>query len=250
MMLLLDIGNTKLKWAWLAGAAPVTQGAVLHAHREPPQWLDELPSAEVPPERILAANVAGSAVAHAIDAWSHARFGRHAEFPVATRTAGGVTNAYIQPGTLGIDRWLAMIGAWQRAHRPLVCLAAGTAMTVDAIDGSGRHLGGWILPGRQMMRDSLRQGTAELARSAELAPPVRAGDFGVNTAGAIEAGCLVALAASADRAARLLGLVSGQPPAVFVAGGDALEIAGYLETPATPAPDLVFEGLAVLAHCA
>lgn len=250
MILLFDIGNTRLKWGWLPDAAPAAQGTVLHRDRAATAWLAELPAADAPPERILAANVAGPAVAHAIDEWSLARFGRRVEFQLATRSAGGVTNAYAHPEALGVDRWLGMIGAWQRTHGPLVCIAAGTAVTIDVVDGAGAHRGGWILPGRQMMGNSLRQGTADIARGAALAPPATAAGFGINTAGAIEAGCLPTLAAGADRAVRLLAHACRCSPAVFVGGGDARGFAGCLETPATIAAELVFEGLAVLARSA
>lgn len=249
MMLLLDIGNTRLKWGSLQGTLSA-QGAIVHRDRKATEWLAELPAADPAPERILAANVAGPVVAHAIGEWSLARFGRRAEFLLATRAAGGVTNAYAHPEALGVDRWLAMIGAWQRVRGPLACIAAGTAVTIDAVDGGGQHLGGWILPGRQLMAESLRHGTADIVRGTALAPPVTSGDFGVNTAGAIDTGIWQTLSAGASRAVQLLERSGRCSPAVFIGGGDAAEIASRLEMPATLAVDLVFEGLAVLARSA
>jgi len=250
MILLLDIGNTRLKWGWLADGAPSAQGAIQHRDRAGAGWLAEMPVAEAPPERILAANVAGPGIAHAIGEWALASCGRRAEFPLATRAAGGVTNAYAHPEALGIDRWLGMIGAWQRAHAPLACIVAGTAVTIDTVDGRGRHLGGWILPGQSMMAEALRHGTADIARGAALEPPATAGDFGINTAGAIEAGGWQMLAAGAARAVHVLARTCQCSPAVFIGGGDAREIASRLEMPATIAADLVLEGLAVLARSA
>jgi type III pantothenate kinase len=248
MILLLDVGNTRLKWGWLAEGAPSARGAILHRGREATEWLAELPAADPAPERILAANVAGPGVAHAIGEWSLASFGRRAEFPLATRAAGGVTNAYTHPEALGVDRWLGMIGAWQRAHAPLACIVAGTAVTIDAVDGSGRHLGGWILPGQPLMAEALYQGTADIARGAAREAAALAGDFGINTAGAIEAGGWQMLAAGAARAVHVLARTCQCSPAVFISGGDAREIASRLEMPATMAADLVLEGLAVLAR--
>ncbi len=247
MILLLDVGNTRLKWGWLQDREIRATGALLHRGRAAADWLAGMP-ADAKPARVLAANVAGPAVAHALGEWALERHGLRVTFALAGRSLGGVTNAYRQPEALGVDRWLGMVGAWQRVRGPLLCIAAGTALTVDAVGADGRHLGGWILPGHALMSESLRQGTAGIARAEALAEPAYEGAFGTNSAGAGEGGGWQALAAAAERAIGLLRDTNGVEPAVFIGGGDAGQVAERLGRPATVGADLVMEGLAVLAR--
>ena len=78
---------------------------------------------------------------------------------VPPRAGGGVRNAYDEPGKLGVDRWLAIVGAVARYGIPVVVWDLGTASTLDAVDTSGRHLGGMIYPGPATMAASLTRDT-------------------------------------------------------------------------------------------
>ena len=89
--------------------------------------------------------------------------GRPPEFASSTDTAAGVRNGYSNPAQLGVDRWLAVIGAFHR-HRDACCVVdAGTALTIDGVDATGQHLGGFIVPGPRLMVESLLTGTSDLA---------------------------------------------------------------------------------------
>lgn len=248
MMLLVDVGNTRAKWCTLAEGKLSQSGSVLHRGVPAAGWVSELPAGGSRYERILVSNVAGSGVARELDAWALERHGVRPEYLRATRQAGGVTNAYDNPESLGADRWLGMIGAWRRAQAPLICIAAGTAMTVDAVDGLGRHLGGLIVPGRDLMIDSLLRRTSDISRAASLAPPVEDGMLGRNTAAAIELGAVHALAALAARTVERVGEIVGSRPHVFLGGGDASRIESVLGMQAELLPELVLEGLAVMAE--
>ena len=171
MILLVDVGNTRAKWAVLADGRLSGSGAVLHRGVPAADWVHGLDGASAGCERILVSNVAGPAVAHAIGEWALSRHGFRPEFVRATREAGGIRNAYEHPEALGPDRWCGMIGAWRRVRGPLVCIAAGTAMTIDAVDAAGTHLGGLIVPGHDLMIDSLLRRTSDIAPAAQLAPP-------------------------------------------------------------------------------
>lgn len=246
MILLLDIGNTRLKWGWLDGGRLTSGGAVTHG--DPAVvWRAALPALDRPPARILAANVAGTEIAQALDEWAVQRCGLRIEYQRSASAAGGLRNAYADPESLGVDRWLAMIGAWRRAQLPFVSIAAGTAVTVDAVDATGQHLGGWILPGHALLVESLRRRTADIERKERRAPAHVIGSFGVNTAGAVAEGGWQALAAAAGRAVRVVAARAGSGPRVYLGGGDAGSILARLDVPAELAPDLVLEGLAVIA---
>jgi len=245
--LLLDAGNTRLKWAQFGSGRFDGRGAVQHRDATPAQWIAPLDAAAGQPEAIWVANVAGPVVAHALGEWALERHGLRPHFVHAARAAGGISNAYEHPETLGVDRWLALIAAWRRAPGPLVCIAAGTALTVDAADGEGRHLGGLIVPGYELMLESLLKRTSEIAPGMAVAAPQAEGLFGRNTAAAVDQGASNALAAVAERAIAAATRHCGRAPQVFLGGGDAARLAPLIDVPLTLAPDLVLEGLAVLA---
>jgi type III pantothenate kinase len=196
---------------------------------------------------VLVSNVAGAAFAAALREWTLARWAIEPEFVATSRAAGGVVNAYAIPSGRGVDRWLAMIGAWRATRGPLLVVSAGTALTIDAVDAGGRHRGGFIVPGMVMMRDALYSRTGGIAAAAALADAAREGIFGVNTAGAVEQGAIVAHAALAERAATELERLAGAPPRRFVTGGDADRLLPWLGASYEPVPDLVLQGLAAVA---
>ncbi|MBM5812929.1 MAG: type III pantothenate kinase [Gammaproteobacteria bacterium] len=246
MILLLDIGNTRLKWGWLDGGRLIPGGAISHGDAAA-DGRAALPALDPSPARILAANVAGQEIAQSLDQWAAQNCRLRIEYQRSTRTAAGLRSAYADPESLGVDRWLAMIGAWRRAPVPFVCIAAGTAVTVDAVDATGQHLGGWILPGQALQVESLRRRTADIERNERRAPASVLGSFGTSTAGAVAEGSWQALAAAAGRAVRHLAGRTGTAPRVYLGGGDAGPILARLDVPAELAPDLVLEGLAVIA---
>jgi len=246
-LLLIDAGNTRIKWRWSGAAGPAEGGAVLHRGVEPRDWLAALPQAVAAPAAIWISNVAGESVRKALDEWARSCHGQRPHFVQATAAGCGLTNSYAHPETLGVDRWLGMVGAWARVQGPLLVVAAGTAFTVDAVDATGHHLGGWIVPGCGLMADALFGRTAGIAGAAARATPVSKGAFGCNTAAAVELGARQALAAATERACREFAAEAGSAPRLFLGGGDAERIAPLLRVPAELAPDLVLEGLAIVA---
>lgn len=246
MILLLDAGNTRLKWAPLVDGRLGAVQAVAHRDAPDDEWQRAL-AGSGRPARVLVANVAGAAFGAALADWARAAWGLAPEFVATTRVAGGVVNAYANPAGLGVDRWLAMIGAWRATRGPFVVVSAGTALTVDAVDAAGRHRGGFIVPGLAMMRDALYSRTGGIAAAAALADAAREGIFGVNTAGAVEQGALVAHAALAERAAAELERLAGAAPRRCLAGGDAERLRAWLAPGWELVPDLVLQGLAAVA---
>jgi type III pantothenate kinase len=246
--LLVDIGNTRVKWAILGPDGPHGQGAAVHRGAPAGRWLAGLDALAGPIEEVLASNVAGPAPAHALGEWALARHGLRPVFVHATRAAAGVENSYDHPETLGADRWLGMIAAWRRVRGPLVCVAAGTAMTVDVLDARGRHLGGLIVPGCDLMSDSLLHRTHDIARGASQQAPRGGGMLGRNTAAAVDLGSRHALAALVERVVGWADAQVGAAPRLLLGGGDAGRIEPLLEVPVQVVPDLVLEGLAVIAE--
>ncbi len=245
--LLVDIGNSRVKWAVLEWGRLGEQQAAAHADWGPDEWRHELfKVAGV--ERVIAATVAGGAGADALRAAALHVIGREATFVTTAREAAGVRNAYRDPGLLGIDRWLAVIAAHHAVQGPCCVIDVGTAATLDAVNGAGQHLGGYIVPGPELMMHSLWRGTSELAAKTAGSGAGAASLFADNTRDAIERGCCLAIAALVDRGVAEISEALGATPELLVTGGAAGRVLPYVKADARVVPDLVLRGLAVLSE--
>lgn len=224
-LLLIDAGNTRIKWAIAAPGAPPGAWALADAvsHAGLDGAADAWRRAGV--ARAIISNVAGAAlrerIAQALPP------GIAVEWFASTLERAGLRNGYRNPGQLGCDRFAAAIGA--RALAPgqdLIVATCGTATTVDAVTKDGRFIGGMILPGLALMAGSLARNTAQLplvgpgAGVDKGAPPV----FGDNTDDAIVSGVLSAQAGAIERAC-----AAHAATACIVSGGAAPYIAPVLK---------------------
>ena len=236
MKLLVDAGNTRIKWAlvdgnkWLLDSAlPVEQAHEL-AHRL--AGLRDI-------RQTWASNVAGEKVAqHIRDACAGLP---PPHFVVARQAQCGVRNAYSNPAQLGSDRWAALIAAWHLVRGPCLVASSGTATTIDALSPTGEFIGGLILPGMELMRRSLHGATAQLRAAAqgEYAP------FPSNTADALYSGALQATCGAIERQHALLG--KNDAP-VLLSGGAAAALQDRLNVPLRIVDNLTLQGLLLIAQ--
>ncbi len=247
-ILLVDIGNTRIKWARLTGERLGRQRAAAHAG-----WSSEdfarhvIGTSSRQLQRIVVVSVAGARVDRrfAVAARRAARLAP--EFFVSKRHVGGVTTGYLEPWRLGADRFVAVIGAHHMAPRRGVCVVdVGTAMTLDLVDARGRHLGGAIVPGPSLMTSSLLAQTHGIRRRASGGAAVGS-VFARSTRAAIEQGARYAAAAAVDRAVAEARRALGRPPLVLLTGGAAPVVRPLVQAAHTSVPDLVLRGLAVIA---
>jgi len=247
MVLVIDVGNTRLKWAWLTSTGLSDQQAVVHRDAKAALWTAALFESGQRPTRVLVSNVAGRAMAKTLTRLAKKIYQVDVEFVTAAQSYHGLTNGYLNPSLLGADRWLALIGAWTLARSALCVVDAGTAVKVDSVDANGQHLGGLIAPGIHMMREALMSKTSDIADAAEHSTPSLAGILANNTIGAVSRGAVFALAGMADRAAEIIEQNTGARPKLFITGGDAGMISGTMRTHGEIVPDLVLRGLAMIA---
>lgn len=238
MILAIDAGNSRIKWGlrdaqgrWVARGG----AAVEELERAHEAWA-LLPA----PQRIAIANVAGPAVRGTVTDL----VGRWNVEPLWLETgpsACGVTNGYDDPRKLGVDRWAALVAAWQRLQRACLVVMVGTATTVDLLGRDGRFEGGLILPGLGLMKRSLAGHTAalKLADGVYRARPC-------NTADAIESGCIDAQVGAIERMRRRLD--AGAP--CIISGGGARVLMSHIEAPVVGVENLVLEGVVALAEAA
>lgn len=246
MILLVDIGNTRVKWAWLDNGALGAQAAAAHAGWTRADFAQALLKPGVRIDRILVSNVAGERAADLVRSAFSDAGGPVAEFVHSTAAAAGIRNRYYDPGKLGVDRWLGMIGARTLQQRAVCVVGVGTAMTIDCVDASGQHLGGVIVPGPDLMVTSLLRNTSDIASRAEQGNTTDE-LFADNTLGAIQQGAVHALAALIERAVETQQQKVAETPTLLLTGGASERVARLLHRPFQFVPDLVLRGLAVLA---
>lgn len=241
-ILLLDAGNSRLKWALLAPHAPLNylaEGSLAYDQlAQLPQALAQHPAAS----HILGCNVAGPAIAEQLAAC----LALPIDWLKPTASQAGLSNGYREPAQLGADRWAAMLGARSLGASDAIVVMAGTAMTVDALTAEGVFLGGLIVPGYRLMRQSLAQGTADLGL-----PDGSTVDFPQATGEAIVNGVLLALTGAIMQMHGRLEQHTGHGAQVWLSGGDASLLAPLLTpilaTRLSAVDNLVLRGLAKLA---
>jgi type III pantothenate kinase len=237
-ILLVDIGNSRIKWVLNQDGKALAQGAHLLAEAE---TFSAAVRNLARPEQVLACNVAGApgkeALTVAIRAW-----GLMPQWATAAKQAYGVSNCYASPEKLGPDRWAALVAAHAMGQGDALVISLGTAMTVDWLRANGEFAGGMILPGLRLMREALAQGTKGVGHQQG-----RMGGFACNTADAVETGLAFALSGAVRQARETVMQATGQAPVCLVSGGDGAWLASMLDFPLTVVPDLVLQGLALMA---
>jgi type III pantothenate kinase len=240
--LLIDLGNSRVKWLWSRGVELDLESAGqgdLAAFEQACRA-----RGAVRPSRVLVSSVAGEERTTRVVDCCVGLWGLRPTLLVAQAESRGVRNGYAEPARLGVDRWLAIVGAVHHHGKPVVVWDLGTAATLDVVDETGQHLGGWILPGPTTMLESLGRRTA-------LPPTPQWDRFATvepcrNTADAIRAGVLGAQVGALQR---FLGRVAGrigQTPQLVITGGAAPGVTQWLDIDFAEDPWLVFRGMAIV----
>jgi type III pantothenate kinase len=248
--LLVDIGNSRIKWAWLTDGRLGKAQAAEYSGWRARDFVRCVIDSHRDIGRILVSNVAADAFSDALAAGARLAGAPEPERVTTRRHACGVTIGYIDPWRLGVDRLLAMIAAHRRfVRRPVCAVAVGTAMTIDLVGQDGRHWGGAIIPAPPLMVASLLDSTNGIRRRARGGASGKAHAlFGRSTRKAVEEGARYAAAAAVDRAVREAKELVGRAPQLVLTGGGAPDIRPLIRSASLLAPDLVLEGLA--AWCA
>ena len=231
----LDIGNTFVKWRYGENG-----GRILTTELD--QSLFLACCSNHSPTRVRLASVAKLQQESAISEWSRHAWGVEVEVARTTAQAAGVSNSYDDPGRMGIDRWLAMIAAYN-FHQGACCVVdCGSAITIDYVDSKGVHLGGYIMPGKRLMRQGLLSNTQRILVDGRKEGWGNCSP-GIGTDQSVEHGVCLLLTSLAERVSRDYRSILGDQSQLVIAGGDGAEFvaaAGIGELRS----DLVIEGLA------
>ncbi|HET7922038.1 MAG TPA: type III pantothenate kinase [Gammaproteobacteria bacterium] len=246
MKLLVDVGNSRVKWGWLDGTQLDGFGAVAHHGHALEAALTQAWKDAPQPESVIVSNVAGPMANHALNQICMTRFGQVPQYMVSGAVSAGIRSGYRDPARLGVDRWAALIGAFRRHGAPACVIDCGTAITLDAVTQDGRHLGGVIAPGIGAMRHALAGTGAEISE----APDTNDGNvFARDTHAAVTSGALNAVVGLIERVSTKMLAELGEGAHCLITGGDAEHLLSQLRPGYTLLPHLVLEGLAEMSAC-
>lgn len=237
MILLVDAGNTRIKWGVRRADGWLVRGvcSTPEATRLRRDW------AAYPVRHALLSCVADQATRATLAAALQARR-MHVEWLQAAADAHGLHSRYRPPESLGADRYAALVAAARRKLGDCLVVSAGTALTVDALTAAGEFLGGAIAPGPDLMRAALLEGTAGVR---EMTAPAEG--FPETTGEAVASGIALAQAGVVAALRERLGRHGRAPVTVLLSGGARATLAALLEAPLLEADDLVLEGLTWIA---
>lgn len=246
--LLVDIGNSRIKWAHLEGEHLHGQKAAAYDRWTPGDFARRTIQARGL-ERILVASVASDEINRWLTVAAQLADAPKPQFVQTLRRAGGITVGYHEPWRLGVDRFVAAIGARHLfAEQALVVIGVGTAMTVDLVNAAGRHLGGAIIPAPGLMIESLLEKTEGIRSRATGGEAGHGkGLFGRSTRAGIVQGSRYAAAATIERAIQEAEKRVKQRPLAVLTGGGAADVHPLVRTPSRLVDNLVLQGLSVLA---
>lgn len=262
MLLTIDAGNTRTKWALFNAEGEMTQQhAFLNKALDAADFSGPLANCR----QVIISNVAGEVHAKLLKKKLSA-----SQAPLhwlkSSQQAGQVLNDYLQPESLGSDRWAALIASWHLHYAPCLVVNAGTAVTIDALiqhnttdNNYGRFIGGMILPGLDLMQKSLGLATAQLPKTSPTSITNLSDtemSFNKSTANAIYNGALIAIVSSIEKSAQALANQCGHPPSIVISGGNAARIAESFSLHAANrvakqtviVDNLVLQGLFLLAQ--
>jgi len=242
LILDLDIGNTRCKWRLsTAGGEALASGA---GTNPADAFADAAAAGGADLSRVRVSNVAGEQVGQEVRRMA-AALGLAPEFARAVPAWGVVRNGYRDPARLGVDRWLAICAAWARTGGPCLVVDAGSAITIDVLDGSGRHGGGYIVPGLRLMAGSLLTDTS----GVRFAPGWEGVDTvpGLTTEQAVKQG-LLRMVTSFINQCRPGRAPDGTESTrkLVLTGGDAAVLMPFLEADIDLVQALVLDGLALV----
>ncbi|WP_461538639.1 type III pantothenate kinase [Spongorhabdus nitratireducens] len=231
-----DGGNTRMKWRVIRQGEIVCSGVL----ENDGVWQPELAALleELKPLGCIRGSlVSGAARRACIEKAAEDVLALQVDFAATQKSWQGLEVVYPQPEKLGVDRWLAMLAARHRyPERNLVVVDCGTAITVDIVSASGKHLGGYLVPGIRLMKQVLLQGTADIKVAIDDLKNVSPGK---NTEACIGHGMLAMVKGMVDQAIQ----AAGDNPLVILSGGDGRLLSDHLQYEWIEEPSLVMDGL-------
>ena len=245
MKLMLDIGNSSVNWANEKKSKFIDQGSFVYDKKNFENSLEENIVLTKNITTILVSNVAGQEIFTSLDSWAKEHGCLKLWQPVVDEKFKGLNTNIYQTQDIGVDRWLSMVACWEMHQSSLCVVNCGTALTIDLINverGVGNHLGGYILPGVDLLQSTLIKNTKNINFSINSFPSI---EYPSDTKTAVNNGAFLALVSSIDRVVNGFKKDSGRLPKCIISGGNAKLIESLLEHKFEYIPNLVLHGLLI-----
>ncbi|MFK8049166.1 MAG: type III pantothenate kinase [Halioglobus sp.] len=234
----LDVGNSSAKWRLISGGEIAGRGSY---RADDSESLRALLSCSDIVENVWVSSVAGAQSNKTLSELLEKKWGIVPWFARSSSQLGSLRNSYSEPERLGVDRWLAMLGAQSRLSGRFAVVDAGSALTIDIVAADGLHEGGYIIPGAELMERALLLDT-DRVRFEEQA------DYrlvpGQSTAEAVRHGIAVSQVGAVRLVLENLGIRKDD---LLLCGGGARELMALSDLGGEWVPDLIFEGLEIAA---
>lgn len=252
MKLVIDIGNSRIKWALIKNKEFSFQGALSHQAKDSTVLLNKIWSSLPPVKKIIVANVGGEKWAKTIKAYVNRRCGKTVKFVKPQLKFGSIKNAYATPLLLGSDRWAQVIAASQFYPKAFCVLGCGTSITIDIVDKNGYLIGGCIAPGLNLMCESLVNRAAKLNRLKKdfFQPQKKYSIFleAKTTRSNLIQGALMMSASFLKSSINLLQSKEGPAMHFLITGGDAEFLLPHLPACVEHHPHLSLQGINTLSR--
>ena len=242
MKLLLDIGNSSVNWASEKESIFLSHGSFVYDKNNFENSLQENISLTKNTSKVLVSNVAGLDIFNSLTSWAEKHGSLELWQSCIEKEFKGLKTSYIKTEQMGIDRWLSMVACWEKYKSSLCIVSCGTALTIDSIDHEGNHLGGYILPGIDLMQQSLIKNTENINFNVNHYPSI---DYASDTKTAVNNGAFLSLVSSIDHVVNKLKLELGDAPKCVIYGGNAPLVKPLLEQKFEYEPNLVLHGLLI-----
>jgi len=238
VILEIDTGNSSTKWRIRGEGGEIIERGVA------PEYKNIALSDEAKEliDKICVSSVADTESIKSWAKWLEQQFTAQVLVACTKKSWSGLTISYDDPSRLGVDRWLAMLSAWKSAQREFVVIDAGTAITIDYVDGAGKHIGGYIVPGLRLQRQALLNETRQIRLDYDTLGD--ATEWGQNTEEAVNHGVL-RMTSTLLSSIHLELASSATTPNIFITGGDGELLSQFIADKARVyrKPDLVLDGL-------
>lgn len=243
MKLLLDIGNSSVNWVLQEQGEFTSDGAFAYKKNNIEQALQENLLLLAKPSEVLVSNVAGVDVFHMLHTWIKKQWQQECWQPSVLGKFKKLKNSYSEPEQMGLDRWLAMVASWEKYQTALCLVGCGTALTIDLIDIEGQHLGGYIVPGIELMQralvDKAEQINIDVKKQVSLT-------YAKDTQTAVNNGAFLAAVSTIEYVADKFSNEQKCKVKYIISGGMAELIKPILKHPFEYEPNLVLTGLSIL----
>ncbi len=245
MDLLIDVGNSRIKWAISQAGKLTAHGSAEHVGVVPVELNQVLQPGELP-TRVIAANVAGDVYEQLLGDWVQRQWSLDVDYVEVDPDYSDIKLAYSDPHKFGVDRWLALIAARDLLSADVAVVDVGTAVTVDVMTAQGLHQGGIIIPGLSLMQQSLMQKSSAIQQELISQENAKSALLGRDTASGITSGSLYAVTGAIEHLLTKVVAQTGTRLSVIISGGDAEAVRAELRIESRHIPDLVLQGMKIL----